>query len=94
VLRQLVRYHGLAAAAAALASRRRASLLPALAAAALAPAVVDWWRLRPALSLPAYVAASALDDGAYQWGLLRGCARERSLAALRVELRGPTPPPG
>ena len=64
---------------------------PAAAAAILrgqgVGAVVDWWRLRPALSLPAYAAAQALDDLAYQWGLLRGCVRERSLRPLAVELR-------
>jgi hypothetical protein len=67
--------------------RPRRRLLLGLAAAALLPSVVDWWRLRPALSLPAYAAAQALDDLAYQWGLLRGCVRERSLRPLAVELR-------
>jgi mycofactocin system glycosyltransferase len=94
--RQLTRYYGLPAAAGALAvlppgPRRR--LLLGLAAAALVPGAVDWWRHEPPLSLPAFLAAQALDDAAYQWGLWRGCARERSLAALAVELRSPADPP-
>ncbi len=96
VARQLTRYYGVPAAAAALAVRSqgaRRRLLLGLAAAALVPGAVDWRRLRPALTLPAFLAAQLLDDAAYQWGLLRGCARERSLAALRVELRSPADRP-
>lgn len=86
--RQLTRYYGLGAAVLALCWRpARMRLGPALAAAALAPAVADWYRLRPRLSLPAFLAAHLLDDAAYQYGLLRGCLRERSAAALAVEVR-------
>ncbi|HKF75276.1 MAG TPA: mycofactocin biosynthesis glycosyltransferase MftF [Candidatus Dormibacteraeota bacterium] len=86
--RQLTRYYGLGAALVALSWRpARMRLGPALAAAALAPAVADWYRLRPRLSLPAFLAAHLLDDAAYQYGLLRGCLRERSAAALGVEVR-------
>jgi hypothetical protein len=56
-------------------------------AAGAVPAVVDGVRLRPRLSLPAFVAAWLLDDAAYQVGLLLGCLRERSVAALGVDLR-------
>ena len=87
--RQLTRYYGLPATLLALAGggRRRRNALVAIAAAGLAPAVVDWWRLRPHLTLPAFVAASLIDDAAYQAGLLIGCLRQRSLAALDMELR-------
>jgi hypothetical protein len=89
VARQLARYYGLPALLVALASgrRRRRPLLLTLAAAEVAPAVVDWWRLRSGLSLPRFIAAQLLDDAAYQVGLLRGCLRQRSAAALKVELR-------
>ena len=87
--RQLTRYYGVPAMLLALTSgrpRRRRFLL-ALAAAELAPAVVDWRRLHPRLALPAFVAAWLLDDAAYQVGLLLGCLQQRSPAALRVQLR-------
>lgn len=90
VARQVARYYGLAGAltiAAVPAGRPKRRLALALVAAAVVPAVVDWRRLRPRLSLPAFVAAHVLDDVAYQVGLLRGCVRERSAAALDVELR-------
>jgi mycofactocin glycosyltransferase len=86
--RQLARYYGLPATMLALAAgRRRRGLLLAIAAAELTPAVLDWWRLRPRLTLPAFVAAGLFDDAAYQVGLLIGCLRQRSAAALGVELR-------
>lgn len=89
VARQLARYYGLPAALLALAAgrRHRRRLLLALAAAELVPAVIDWRRLRPRLSLPRFVAAWLLDDAAYQAGLLLGCLRERSAAPLGLELR-------
>ncbi len=87
--RQLVRYYGLPALALALAAgrARRRRLLLGVAIATVGPAVADWRRLRPALSFPAFLAASVLDDAAYQCGLLAGCLRERSPRALAVELR-------
>lgn len=89
VARQLARYYGLPALLVALASGRgrRRPMLLTVAVAEVAPAVVDWWRLRSGLSLPRFVAAQLLDDAAYQVGLLRGCLRQRSAAALSVELR-------
>jgi mycofactocin system glycosyltransferase len=87
--RQLTRYYGLPAALLALASgRTRWRLLAGLALAELAPAAADWWRLRPRLELPLFLLAHALDDLSYQTGVLLGCLRERTLAPLRVELRG------
>jgi mycofactocin glycosyltransferase len=86
--RQLTRYYGLAAVVAALSFRpARGRLLLALAALEAGPAVADWWRLRPHQGLPAFLAAHVLDDAAYQYGLLLGCLRGRTLAPLRVELR-------
>ncbi|HEY4028235.1 MAG TPA: hypothetical protein VGO86_17545, partial [Candidatus Dormibacteraeota bacterium] len=81
-------YYGGPAAVAALSFRRsRPWLLAALAMLELAPAVADWWRLSPRQSLPAFLAAYVLDDVCYQYGLLRSCLRDRTLAPLRVQLR-------
>jgi mycofactocin system glycosyltransferase len=86
--RQITRYYGAPATVAALSSRRsRPRLLLALAMLELAPAMADWWRLRPHLRLPEFLLAYVLDDVVYQYGLLRSCLRERTLAPLRVRLR-------
>ncbi|HLH68473.1 MAG TPA: mycofactocin biosynthesis glycosyltransferase MftF [Candidatus Dormibacteraeota bacterium] len=87
--RQLCRYYGLPALSLALLAgrARRRRLLLGLGAAALVPALADWYRLRPSLSPPAFAAASLLDDLAYQSGLWLGCLRERTIAPLLTELR-------
>ena len=86
--RQLTRYYGLALAVAALSWRpARGRLSLGLAAMWAAPAIADWRRLRPRQSMPAFVAAHVLDDTAYQFGLLHGCWRARTLLPLRVRLR-------
>jgi mycofactocin system glycosyltransferase len=87
--RRLSRYYGLPALALSLAAgrRRRASVLAALAAAEVATAAADRRRLGARLGLLAFTAAQALDDLAYQTGVWRGCWSERSLEALRTELR-------
>src|SRR5262249_48623872 len=86
--RQLTRYYGLGLAVAALSWRpARKRLILGLAAMWAAPAVADWWRLRPRQSMPAFVAAHLLDDTAYQYGLLHGCWSGRTLLPLRVRLR-------
>jgi len=81
--RQLTRYYGLPLG---LAARRRRRLLGLVLAGLLGSAVVDWMRLRPALSPVEFAAAQALDDLSYQLGCLRGCLRHRTLAPLRVDL--------
>lgn len=86
--RQLIRYYGGLAAVGALSSgRARGRLIVAVAAVAAAPALADWWRLRPRQGPLAFLAASALDDAAYQFGVLRGCLLGRTIAPLRVALR-------
>jgi mycofactocin system glycosyltransferase len=86
--RQLTRYYGVPAAVAALSLRPvRWRLLLGLIALEIGPAVVDWRRLRPRQGLAGFLAAHALDDAAYQYGLLLGCLRGRTLAPLRVEVR-------
>jgi hypothetical protein len=86
--RQLTRYYGVPAAVAALSWRpARGRLLATLAVLWAAPAVADWSRLRPRQSLLAFVAANALDDTAYQYGLLHSCWRKWTLVPLRVRLR-------
>jgi mycofactocin system glycosyltransferase len=87
--RQLCRYYGLSALGLALMAgraRRRRPLL-GLGVVTLLPTMVDWCRLRPSLSPPAFAAASLLDDLSYQVGLLLGCLHEGTLAPLQVELR-------
>jgi mycofactocin system glycosyltransferase len=86
--RQLTRYYGLPAIVAALSfggARRR--LLPALAGVWAAAGIADWARLRPRQGAAAFLAAHLLDDAAYQYGLLLGCWRRRTLLPLRVRLR-------
>jgi len=86
--RQATRYYGWPLAVAALSQRRtRWRLIGALAGIWAAPAIADWRRLRPRQSLPAFLAAQWLDDTAYQYGLLHGCWRARTLLPLRVRLR-------
>jgi mycofactocin glycosyltransferase len=87
--RQLARYSLVPATLLCLAGprERRGRLLLGLALALTAPAVADWCRLRPRLSLGGHVVAQLLDDVAYHAGTLRGCLRERTLAPLAVEAR-------
>jgi hypothetical protein len=58
----------------------------ALVAAAVLPALVDWWRTRPPLGPGRYVGLRFADDVAYGAGLWTGCWRERSTAALRPDV--------
>ena len=44
-----------------------------LAAAALAPALLEWRHLRPPLDPVRWTIARLLDDAAYGWGVWRGC---------------------
>ena len=60
----------------------------ALLAAAVADALTDHRRVRPALDLPRYLAARRLDDLAYGTGLWVGVVRARSVRALVPALRG------
>lgn len=53
----------------------------------LAPALVDWIRLRPRLSLPSFLGAYVLDNLAYHVGVLLVSARHRTLAPLTLRLR-------
>ena len=68
----------------ALASKRSR---PALAAAVIVPGLVDWLQGRPRLGPVRFVALRLGDDLAYAAGVWAGCARERSLRALRPDLR-------
>ena len=68
----------------ALASRRSR---PALAAAVVVPAVVDWLQRRPSLDPGRFAALGLADDLAYAGGVWAGCARERSARALLPDLR-------
>jgi hypothetical protein len=63
----------------------------AVLAAAVLPPTVDWWRNRPAVSLPAYLALRFLDDAAYCTGVWRGCVRERSARPLLPAWRAARP---
>lgn len=79
----------LAVAAAWVAPRAR----PAVLAAAVIPAAVEWRSRRPRLGLPRYVLLRLADDVAYGSGVWVGAARERSLGALLPAFSGPLPSP-
>jgi mycofactocin system glycosyltransferase len=53
----------------------------------LVPPITDHRRLRPHLSLPAFIGLSWLEMGAYQVGVWRGCWKWRTLRPLRPVLR-------
>ncbi len=61
-------------------------LRPALGAAAVVPAVLEWRRLRPEVDPVRWTAARMLDDVAYGWGVWQGCLRERTADPLLPEL--------
>jgi hypothetical protein len=82
--------HGLAAAA----TRSWAPLLvwtsrsrQALAAALVVPAMIDWFRTRPANNLVTHTAFRALDHGSYCAGVWAGVLRSGSVAALLPKVR-------
>ena len=60
---------------------------PALAAAVVVPALVDWFQRRPSLDPARFAALRLADDVAYAAGVWAGCARERSVRALLPDLR-------
>ena len=60
---------------------------PAVAAAAVVPGLVDWVKGRPRLDPVRFLGLRLADDLAYAAGVWAGCARERSLRALRPNLR-------
>lgn len=62
---------------------------PALAAAVVVPAVLEWREQRPDLTPARFVAVRLVDDLAYGTGVLAGCWRRRSAKALRPRLTGP-----
>jgi hypothetical protein len=58
----------------------------ALAVAALAPALVDWWKTGPALDVARYTTLRVLDDAAYGVGLWWGAVEHRTVAPLTPDL--------
>jgi len=69
---------------AALVSRRARG---ALAAAALLPALVDWWRTKPGLDPARFAALSVLDDASHAAGIAAGALAHRSAAPFVPDLR-------
>jgi hypothetical protein len=61
-------------------------LRPALLAAAVLPAAVDWYRTRPSVDPASYLALRLADDAAYGAGVWLGCWRHRTLAPLEPDL--------
>ena len=59
---------------------------PALAAAAIVPALLEWRRTRPDLDPIRWTAARVLDDAAYGFGVWRGCVEQRTLDPLLPDL--------
>ncbi len=64
----------------------RRALRLALGACLLGPAIVDWFRSRPRLSLARFALAHVLDALAYHLGTLAACVRHRTLRSLRLDL--------
>uniref|UniRef100_A0A831TDQ0 Mycofactocin system glycosyltransferase n=1 Tax=Thermorudis peleae TaxID=1382356 RepID=A0A831TDQ0_9BACT len=64
----------------------RRALGIALGVCLLGPAIVDWLRFRPRLSLAGFALAHVLDALAYHLGSLVACARYRTLRPLRLDL--------
>jgi mycofactocin glycosyltransferase len=60
---------------------------PALAAAVVVPAALEWWERRPALDPVRFLGLRLADDLAYASGVWIGCGRERSAKALLPALR-------
>ena len=71
------------AVGAALVSRRARR---AVVAAALAPALVDWWQSDRALGPVRYTALRVADDLSYGAGVWAGCLRQRTIEPLRPDL--------
>ena len=71
---------------------RRARL--ALCAAALVPALTEWWDARPRLDPLRFTLLRIVDDAAYGVGVWRGVVRERDPRALTPVIHGPTPQNG
>lgn len=66
---------------------------PAIAAAAVAPALLEWQEGRPRLGFGRFAVLRLLDDLAYGAGVWAGCWRQRSAAALRPRCSGRVSPP-
>lgn len=60
---------------------------PALAAAVVVPAALEWWQRRPAVDPVRFLGLRLVDDLAYAAGVWSGCVRERSPRALLPDLR-------
>ncbi len=69
---------------AALVSRRARGVL---AAAALLPAIVDWWRTKPGLDPARFAALSVLDDASHAAGIAAGALAHRTAAPFVPDLR-------
>ncbi|HTF07841.1 MAG TPA: mycofactocin biosynthesis glycosyltransferase MftF [Asanoa sp.] len=61
-------------------------LRPAIAVAAVVPALLEWRRERPPLGPLQWLAARRLDDAAYGWGVWTGSLDEGLFDALRPDL--------
>ncbi len=80
----VTRYYSLPLLAVALWQR---NMLPPVLLLVLLPPLSDYQRLKPAMSLPAFVALYWLELAAYQLGVWRGCQQRRSLRPLLPRLR-------
>jgi mycofactocin system glycosyltransferase len=73
--------------AAALPRKRRAARTAMLTALAVAAPIAEHRSCRPGVALPRFVAGRIADDAAYGAGVYAGCAKQRSLASLKVVVR-------
>ena len=82
--RDVTRYYGLPLVAA---SALWLPLLPVAALLMLIPPISDHRRLKPSLSLPAFVGLFWLEMAAYQLGVWRGCVARRCWRPLLPQIR-------
>ncbi|HVU61428.1 MAG TPA: mycofactocin biosynthesis glycosyltransferase MftF [Mycobacteriales bacterium] len=74
-------------AAAAVPRGRRTARIAMLSALAVAAPIAEHRVRRPGVALPRFVAGRIADDAAYGAGVYAGCAKQRSLAPLKVVVR-------
>jgi mycofactocin system glycosyltransferase len=66
----------------------------ALCAAAVVPALADWWEKRPRLDPVRFMVLRIIDDAAYGTGVWKTAVRERNVSAILPAIARPTTPDG
>jgi len=66
----------------------------ALCAAAVVPALAEWWEKRPRLDPVRFMILRIIDDAAYGTGVWKTAVRERNASAILPAIARPTTPDG